>query len=398
MKKSVYIILILSVITFSGCSVSEISRYTVPTESSHSLISSHEKPAPEVNESLQETHGESKENVFSIEDNEKCRAEKILSEMTLEEKIGQVIIARYPENAAEQMAKYKFGGYTLYAKDFENHTPESIAAELDAVKSRNPIAPFIAADEEGGSITRVSRYEAFAEVPLPSVQEALALGTTMDEWTEQMADALRKAGVNLNFAPVADVAESDSAYIYNRTVGLGYEETGAVIAEIIEGMNRQGIMSCLKHFPGYGSNADTHTGSSVDNRTAEEFEKNAFVPFVKGIEAGAPLVMINHSIVTAYNEELPASLAPEVHEALRSLGFEGIIVTDDLGMDAITLYTDNSYTAAFLAGNDLICTSDGEACFNALYEAVKSGEITQNRLNESVLRILRQKIVYNLIV
>lgn len=324
-------------------------------------------------------------------------AEDILEEMSLSEKVGQVILARYPSGAAEQMAQYKFGGYTLYAQDFNGETPTTITAELFKVSLENEIMPFFAVDEEGGNITRVSRYTAFSETRLPTVQSALKNGMTVDEWTKQMADVLKSAGINLNFAPVADVAESTSDYIYNRTVSLDADETGKVIAEIVTGMNKQGLMGCLKHFPGYGANVDTHTGVAVDTRTREDFEDKDFIPFEKGIEAGAPMVMVSHNIVEAFNSEIPASLAPEVHDLLREMGFNGIIITDDLGMDAITLYTDEPYVTAFLAGNDMLCTSDGAETYKALYKAVLDGRITEERLDESVLRILSAKIKYGIL-
>ncbi len=324
-------------------------------------------------------------------------AYEILEEMSLSEKVGQVILARYPSGAAEQMAQYKFGGYTLYAQDFNGETPTTITGELFRVSLENEIMPFFAVDEEGGGITRVSRYTAFAETRLPTVQSALKSGMTIEAWTKQMTDVLKSAGLNLNFAPVADVAESKSDYIYNRTVSLDHEETGEVIAEIVEEMNKQGIIGCLKHFPGYGSNIDTHTGVAVDTRSREDFEKKDFIPFKDGIEAGAPMVMVSHNIVEAFNDEVPASLAPEVHAVLRSMGFGGIIITDDLGMDAISLYTDEPYVEAFLAGNDMLCTSDGEATYKALYAAVLDGRITEDRLDESVLRILNAKIEYGII-
>ncbi len=324
-------------------------------------------------------------------------AEDILEEMSLSEKVGQVILARYPSGAAEQMAQYKFGGYTLYAQDFNGETPTTITSELFKVSLENEIMPFFAVDEEGGAITRVSRYLAFAETRLPTIQAALKNGVAVDEWTKQMADVLKSAGINLNFAPVADVAESTSDYIYDRTVSLDHKETGKVISEIVEGMNNQGIMGCLKHFPGYGANVDTHTGIAVDTRSLKDFETKDFIPFKKGIEAGVPMIMVNHNIVEAFNDDVPASLAPEVHAALRDLGFDGIIITDDLGMDAITLYTDEPYVEAFLAGNDMLCTSDGEATYKALYKAVLDGKISEDRLNESVLKILKTKIKYRII-
>lgn len=380
MKKSILYVILTVIITFSGCSSEPSAAETarVISESSLSDISeAAEVPPP----SAAETDP----------------AEEILAEMSLEEKIGQVILVRYPDNAADMAEKYHFGGYTLYAKDIENETPESLSAKLDGVRAKTKLPPFIAADEEGGEIVRVSRCPAFAEKPLPSVQTALAAGTSMEDFTAQMAETLKKAGVNLNLAPVADVAENPSDYIYERTCGLDHEGTARVIGGIVSGMNRQGIMCCLKHFPGYGSNVDTHTGIAVDEREKSDFEEKDFLPFKAGIEAGAPMVMVNHNIVTAYNANMPASLAPEVHKALRGLGFEGIIITDDLGMDAISEYTDEPYVTAFLAGNDMLCATDGAACFEALHKAVKSGEISEERLNESVLRIIAAKIEYGVI-
>lgn len=324
-------------------------------------------------------------------------AREILDEMTISEKVGQVIMARYPSDAEEQMKQYKFGGYTLYAQDFNGETPNTITTELFRVSLENKIMPFFAVDEEGGGVTRISRYLAFAETRLPTIQSALKNGTTVDEWVTIMTEVLKSAGINLNFAPVADVAESKDDYIYNRTVSLDYKKTGEVVAEIVEEMNRQGIMSCLKHFPGYGSNVDTHTGIAVDERSREDFESKDFIPFRDGIEAGAPMVMVSHNIVEAFNDKVPASLAPEVHEVLRSIGFGGIIITDDLGMDAIKLYTNDPYVEAFLAGNDMLCTSDGEATYKALYAAVLDGRITEERLNSSVLRILNAKLEYGII-
>lgn len=326
---------------------------------------------------------------------EKDPVKEMLAEMSLEEKVGQVILARYPDDPAEQSEKYNFGGYTLYAKDFENETPETLGDKLSAVRSASPVPPFIAADEEGGEIVRISKYPAFADEPLPPLSGMAAEGR-VPEFAEKMADVLNRAGVNLDLAPVADVA-AEGDYIYSRTCKMGYGETGEVIAELTENLNSRGIMCCLKHFPGYGSNVDTHTGIAVDERSEESFESMDFLPFKSGIDVGAPMIMVNHNIVTAYNADMPASLAPEVHEILRGLGFEDIIVTDDLGMDAILLYTDSPYVTAFLAGNDMLCASDGEACYAALLGAVQSGEITEERLDESVYRILSAKIEYGIL-
>ncbi|MDE6745450.1 MAG: beta-hexosaminidase [Oscillospiraceae bacterium] len=393
MKRSVLFVIFLTAIMLSSCTrVREESRvpdYTLYGESDSVYAGS-----------LQETPQESTAPVvLSVPTEEKDAAEKLLESMSLEEKIGQVILARYPETAeeaAEQMSAYRFGGFTLYSEDFENETPESLSEKLSRIREASAVPPFIAADEEGGKIVRISKNPAFADKPLPSLASTAAEGR-IPEFAEELSAVLNRAGVNLNLAPVADVAESRSDYIYSRTCGLDYEGTAEVIAELVKNLNERGVMCCLKHFPGYGSNVDTHTGIAVDRRSADDFESKDFLPFRAGIDAGAPMVMVNHNIVGVYNAEMPASLSPEVHEALRGLGFEGIIITDDLGMDAIADYTDSPYAAAFLAGNDMLCATDGAKCFDDLLEAVKSGDISEERLDESVLRILRAKLEYGIL-
>lgn len=320
----------------------------------------------------------------------------IIDNMSLEEKVGQIILVRYSADTAAKASQYHFGGYTLYAVDFAEETPESIQAKLEKIRTNSLLPPFFAADEEGGSVIRISKYTAFSDSPLPALGSDEAKGD-INGFAAKMAEVLKKGGINLNLAPVADVAESESDYIYDRTCREGYERTGEIIGELVRELNGRNVISCLKHFPGYGSNVDTHTGIAFDGRTKESFEGKDFIPFKAGINANVPMIMVNHNIVGAYNDKVPASLAPEIHQALRDMGFKGVIVTDDLGMGAITKYSDSPYADAVLAGNDLLCTSDGANCYEAVLEAVKSGVISEDRLDESIYRILRVKINYGIL-
>lgn len=322
--------------------------------------------------------------------------EDIIDNMSLEEKIGQIILVRYSADTAAKASQYHFGGYTLYAVDFAEETPESIQAKLEKIRTNSLLPPFFAADEEGGSVIRISKYTAFSDSPLPALGSDEAKGD-IKGFAAKMAEVLKKGGINLNLAPVADVAESENDYIYGRTCREGYERTGEIIGELVRELNGRNVISCLKHFPGYGSNVDTHTGIAFDGRTKESFEGKDFIPFKAGINANVPMIMVNHNIVGAYNDKVPASLAPEIHQALRDMGFKGVIVTDDLGMGAITKYSDSPYADAVLAGNDLLCTSDGANCYEAVLEAVKSGVISEDRLDESIYRILRVKINYGIL-
>jgi beta-N-acetylhexosaminidase len=328
--------------------------------------------------------------------------EALVKSMTTEEKIGQMLLARYPDSgAASIMEQYQLGGYTLYAKDFETETPETFLSKTEKVQSAAKIPAFMATDEEGGTVVRVSKFPQFRLTPFSS-QIALAKAgeETLVSETAEKAELFKQIGLNLNLAPVADVTADHTDYIYERTFGQDAETTGKYVALTVETMNENGVGSCLKHFPGYGSNVDTHTGIAIDTRSKESFESTDLVPFKSGIEAGAPMIMVNHNVINAYDSELPASLSPAVHELLRDdLGFEGVIVTDDLGMDAITEYSgeESPYVLAVLAGNDLLCTSDIETAYNDILAGVNDGRIDVSALDESVTRILTMKADLNIL-
>lgn len=204
----------------------------------------------------------------------------------------------------------------------------------------------------------------------------------------------------MNFAPVCDISTDENDFIYRRSFGQDASLTSEYVKTVTETMKSEGTGSVLKHFPGYGNNADTHTGIAYDNRPMETFESSDFLPFQAGIDAGADLVLVSHNIVACMDEAVPASLSPRVHEILRKeLEFSGVIVTDDLAMNGIRDFVsdDEAAVTAVLAGNDLLCCTDFETQFPAVLEAVKNGTITEARIDESVLRILKLKIELGLI-
>ena len=325
-------------------------------------------------------------------------AEALLASMTDEQKVGQIILGRFPsEGAADTMGKYCLGGYTLYASDFQNEFPDTMAEKTAKIQAAAEIPAFLATDEEGGTVVRVSKFPQYRLSPFTS-QIVLARDgedAVRDENIEK-AELLLSLGINFNLAPVADITENHSDYIYDRTFGENTENTAKYVAAAVEGMTEGSIMSCLKHFPGYGPNVDTHTGSANDDRSRSSFENTDFLPFQSGIDAGAPAVMVNHNVVSAFDSESPASLSEEVHSVLRDeLNFEGIILTDDLGMDAITNFAaeadESPYVLAVNAGNDMLCTSDIESAYNDVLAALSDGRIDSEQLDASVLRILEAK-------
>lgn len=325
-------------------------------------------------------------------------AAAVCASMTTEEKVGQLFFVRCPEkNAAKDVAAYHLGGVILFGRDFKDKTYGEVRAATGAMQNAADLPLLIAADEEGGSVVRASANAHLRRSKFAAPQTIYAQGGV----EALRADAAEKSafllglGVNVNLAPVCDVSTSKKDYIHNRTLGLGPEETGAACAAIVEEMGKAGIGSTLKHFPGYGNNADTHTGVAVDERSMETFETADLVPFRAAIAAGADSVLVSHNIVKCMDETHPASLSPAVHTLLRrDLGFEGVIMTDDLAMDALKAYSAEGGVAvlALLAGNDLVLTTDYTAQIPEVLAAVEDGRISQEQLDEKVCRVLRWKV------
>ena len=326
------------------------------------------------------------------------RALEILSSMTDEEKVGQLFIARCPtDGAVEKVSQYHLGGYILFAVDFKDETPESAREKIDSYQQASRIPMLIGVDEEGGTVNRVSRYPAFRSEPFKSPQELYQEGGLQEIRSDTMekCQLLSGLGINVNFAPVCDVSQDPQDFMYDRSFGKSAQETAEYVDLVVETMEGTGVASVLKHFPGYGDNEDTHTGIAYDSRPIETFENSDFLPFQAGIEAGAPIVLVSHNIVEAIDASQPASISPQVHRVLREeLGFDGVIVTDDLAMDGIRdfISDDRAAVAAVLAGNDLLCCTDFETQLPTVLDAVRSGEISRERLDESVMRILKLKI------
>ena len=324
-------------------------------------------------------------------------AQELLENMTLEEKVAQVFLFRCPsENALAAVQTYQPGGFMLFAKDFDGKTAEQVCAEMESYQQASKIPMFLAVDEEGGTVVRVSRNANLAPKPFQSPQQVFQSGgmqAIVDD-TVQKTQLLQSLGLNVNLAPVADVSTNPADFMYARTFGQGAAETADYVKNSVATYNQQRMACALKHFPGYGNNVDTHTGIAVDHRPYETFMESDFLPFAAGIEEGAPMVLVSHNIVNCMDSEHPASLSPEVHRVLREdLGFTGLILTDDLSMEAIPAYTggENPCAAAINAGNDLLLSSDLQADYNALLAAVQDGTVTEERLDESVLRILAMK-------
>lgn len=322
--------------------------------------------------------------------------ERIVEAMTLEEKVGQMFLARCPENAIEGITEYKVGGYVLFAQDFEGETKESFTGELKEYQTASEVPLLFAVDEEGGSVVRISKFSAFRDTTFLAPRELYEKGglELVAEDTKEKAELLLSLGIHVNLAPVCDISQNKAAFMYGRSFGGDAEETAEYVTTVVTAAKEEGLGSVLKHFPGYGDNADTHEGIVYDTRAYETFVKSDFKPFLAGIEAGAGAVMVSHNIVECMDTERPASLSLEVHRILREeFSFEGVILTDELSMDAIEDFTgkEAAAVAAVLAGSDMLCCTDFEVQIPAVIEAVKDGRISEEQIDSSVLRILRWK-------
>ena len=330
-------------------------------------------------------------------------AERMLERMTLEEKVGQMFFVRCPEeNAAADVQNYALGGVLLFGRDFDGRTYGEVRALTDGLQRSAKIPLLIGTDEEGGTVVRASADPHLRRSKFLSPQALYAQGG-MDAVT---ADAAEKSsfllglGVNVNFAPVCDVSTDPADFIYARTLGQDAETTAEYVGDVTAVMARSGIGAVLKHFPGYGNNADTHTGVAVDGRPYETFAQSDFLPFRAGASSSNAAVLVSHNIVECMDDALPASLSPAVHELLRTeLSFDGVVMTDDLAMDALARYTSDGTVAvlAVQAGNDMLVTTDYQSQIPQVIAAVENGEISTARIDEAVTRVLLWKMRLGLI-
>ena len=336
------------------------------------------------------------------------RLNERIANMTLEEKVGQLFFVRCPETgAAEDVKNYHLGGLLLFGRDYKDAggawlTEDAFTSALASYQAAADIPLFIGSDEEGGTVTRASKNPNLFSAPLPSPQE-LYTAEGMDgllSTTRTYNEQLKALGINVNFAPVCDVSTDAGDFIYARSFGKDAQTTADYIAKAVTEYEAAGVACVLKHFPGYGNNVDTHTGIAVDERSYETFETADLLPFSAGIAAGAPFVLVSHNIVNCMDASFPASLSPKVHEILRgTLGFDGLIVTDDLAMDAVKSYAQDGSVAvlALQAGNDMIVTTDYRTQIPQVIATVQSGEIDEREIDAHVYRVLHEKQALGLI-
>lgn len=333
-----------------------------------------------------------------------ARLRERIAGMSIEEKVGQMFFVRCPEmGAAEDVAAYHLGGLLLFGRDYKDAdggwlSAEELTAKLESYRAAAELPLFIGSDEEGGTVTRASRDPKLFAQPLPSPQELYA-ARGMDGLAAETLDynkQLLALGINVNLAPVCDVSTDAGDFIYARSFGGDAAATSEFVTAAVGAIRDAGVAAVLKHFPGYGNNVDTHTGIAVDQRPLESFTSSDFLPFQAGMESGGgkTAVLVSHNIMTAVDGDLPASLSPKVHGLLRTdLGFDGVVMTDDLAMEAVAAYSADGAVAvmALEAGNDLVITTDYRTQIPKVLEALESGALSEETIDTACRRVLTWK-------
>ena len=332
------------------------------------------------------------------EEDNTAAAERYVNNLPLEAQVAQMFFARCPETDAAALAgQYDIGGYILFARDFDGQTRDSVTQTIQSYQDAAATPMLIGVDEEGGTVVRISSNPNLRAAPFHSPQSLYNEGgfTLITSDTKEKDELLASLGVNVNFAPVCDVSTNPADFINARAFGQDAAQTSEYVRTVVSQMVADGTGMVLKHFPGYGSNVDTHTGIAIDERPLDSFRESDFLPFEAGIAAGAQSILVSHNVVNCMDSELPASLSPAVHDILRTeLGFDGVIMTDDLIMEAITDYTggENAAVLAVQAGNDMLVSSDFVTQYNAVLAAVQDGTISEDRIRESAVRVIRWKL------
>ena len=343
------------------------------------------------------------ENTHNIE-----YAEIILAGMSLSEKVYQLFITyptevnakvRLNENTQSLMNQKAVGGFVFSAASLESSVQtKQLCDDLQAL-SKIPL--IIAADEEGGRVERLMSKLGTTRIGAMFEYKDGGTDVAYDNARTIAAD-LKANGLNTDFAPVADVwSNPENTVIGDRAYSDDYSQAAELVAAAVRGFKDSGVLCALKHFPGHGDTyTDSHYEQAFVPKSVAELKSGELLPFVAGIEAGADMVMIGHLTVTEYTDE-PATVSWEVVTKLLrdELGFDGVIITDSLGMAAVSKYGDAELSVrAIKAGIDILLgPTDLDRAAGGIFNAINSGELTEERINESVLRILRMKLKQGII-
>lgn len=396
---------LILILTIAGCA----SRNSATPESDGNGMNQGQNPAPpspSANDSQQEENGEPSSPLEEATDPIADQLDKL----TTAEKIGQLVLVGMEgtepdEHTRKLIETYHVGGFIFYKDNIQN-SDQALALfnRLKEDNSVNPVPLLLGVDEEGGRVTRMPKD--FAKIPT-----AASIGSTGDPKAAEafygiIGDELSGFGLNLDFAPVLDVnSNPDNPVIGDRAFGNTPERVSEMGLAAMKGLSDKGVIPVVKHFPGHGdTSVDSHLGLPVVNHDLQRLKKLELVPFKAAIEGGADMVMIAHLLLPKLDPDHPSSFSKAViHDLLREeMGYEGVIVSDDMTMGAITEnYSIEQAAVEFIAagGNIVLVGHDyekEEAVIRALTEAVEQGSMSEEMLDERVGAILKLKAKYKL--
>lgn len=335
--------------------------------------------------------------------------ERRIREMPLEDRIdrlffvcpedltGAEAVTRADGAVREALERHPVGGIILFSKNIVGG--EQLAALTEGLRRSSRYPLFIGVDEEGGPrVARVANSGAAGTEKFPSMREIGAAGDPSGARRvgTVIGGYLKKYGFDVNFAPVADIVSGPDGAVGDRSFGGDPELVSSMVAEEVRGLQSRGVSATLKHFPGHGNAVgDSHDGAAVLDRTPEELRRAEFLPFRAGVEAGADMVMVGHvSVPSVTGDRTPSSLSERMITGFlrNELGFRGVVLSDAMRMGAVTDFcTPGEAAVRFIkAGGDMILApADFSGARRALLDAVNSGELSPERISESLRRIFR---------
>lgn len=354
----------------------------------------------------EEQTADSQETTEVTEEEKPSLVDETLAGMTLHEKVCQMMFVTPEELTGEDgvtvagdatrqaLENYPVGGIVYFAKNLGSQ--DQVKEMIDNSHKYSSIGLFVATDEEGGVVNRL--MDTVGTTYIGSMYYYKDDGDeTAYENAYTIANDMSALGFNLDFAPVADVwSNPDNTVIGERAYSDDYAQAAELVGNAVKGFNDGGVMCTLKHFPGHGDTAeDSHYSSAYVHRTKEEIMADEMQPFRSGIEAGAEFVMVGHLIVPDI-DEVPATLSYKIATGILrdELKFEGVAITDSFEMESIAdnYSVDDAVEMSVKAGMDMILQpKDMASAVNSIEQAVADGELSEDRIDESVRRILTLK-------
>jgi beta-N-acetylhexosaminidase len=332
------------------------------------------------------------------------KVDKTVASMSKTEKIGQMVMigiqgTKVDDDSLYMLNQYHMGGVILFDRNMESlEQVKQLTSDLQA-QSNEKVPLFIGIDEEGGDVVRMAEKL----TPAPSQKEIGATGDIEQAktWAIKTAKSLKDMGINVNFAPVADVGSNDK-----RSYSTDANTVIDFVRAATKGYQQENIIYSLKHFPGIGKGkVDSHIDSSSIDVAKEVLMTEDILPFKTIIDESDPndyFILVSHLKYLALDEEYPASLSSKIMTDLlrNKLGYKGIIITDDMEMGAVANHNDfrSIGVNAVKAGADIVLVcheyKHQQEVYLGLLDAVNSGEISQERIDESVKRIIKVKLLH----